>query len=136
MVFSSSVFLFLFLPIVFAVYYAILRPGCDRPNLRHGNLWLLFVSAFFYFWGEQWLLWIVIASSLIDYTIGYQLGRSVTPHDEAKLRPLTIDMKCQQSVVPGEPGRLLLDGRQRFRSGTLFLILRAGRHRDRQEQRE
>jgi alginate O-acetyltransferase complex protein AlgI len=62
MVFSSIVFLFLFLPGVLALYF--LAPRVLR------NALLLAVSLFFYSWGEQLLVWIILASTLIDYAAG------------------------------------------------------------------
>ena len=49
MLFSSSVFLFLFLPVVLLVYYLPLR------RWRQGqNVFLLLASLGFYAWGEPW----------------------------------------------------------------------------------
>jgi alginate O-acetyltransferase complex protein AlgI len=75
MVFSSIVFLFLFLPVVLAGYHLLflpVSPGHRQATLfrRLANLFLLAVSLIFYFWGEQWLVWIVIASTFIDYFCG------------------------------------------------------------------
>ena len=47
MVFSSGVFLLLFLPIAIAIYY---NPVVKNREFR--NNWLLIVSLFFYAWGE------------------------------------------------------------------------------------
>ena len=46
MVFSSPLFLFLFLPVVLTVYYLL-------PTLRTRNGWLLLVSLLFYAWGKS-----------------------------------------------------------------------------------
>ena len=62
MVFSSLTFLFLFFPIVMAVYYL-----CPRA-LR--NLWLLAVSLLFYAWGEPVYIKLMIASILFNYLCG------------------------------------------------------------------
>lgn len=62
MVFSSSVFLFGFLPIVLGVYYLL--------NNKYKNMWLLIASIFFYFWGEGINVVIIIASILINYCMG------------------------------------------------------------------
>ena len=50
MLFSSITFLFLFLPVVMAVYYIV--PG------RAKNIVLLIASLFFYAWGEP--VWVVL----------------------------------------------------------------------------
>lgn len=60
MVFSSPVFLFLFLPIVLLVY-ALLR----KTSFRNG--FLLLASLFFYAWGELSFLWVMLASIALNY---------------------------------------------------------------------
>ncbi len=62
MVFSSVIFLFFFLPIVLLVYYLL------KPKAR--NIFLLISSLIFYYWGENYLVWIVITSTFIDYICG------------------------------------------------------------------
>ena len=66
MVFSSITFIFLFLPIVLAVYHIL------RKELQ--NLFLLIASLIFYFWGEQWLVWIVLVSTGVNYLCGLLIG--------------------------------------------------------------
>ena len=61
MVFSSPVFLFLFLPIVLLVY------GCLR-KVSMRNAFLLFASLFFYAWGELSFLWVMLVSIGLNYT--------------------------------------------------------------------
>ncbi|MHC5064061.1 MAG: MBOAT family O-acyltransferase [Planctomycetota bacterium] len=74
MVFSSISFLFFFLPLVLVGYHLIFAgvARSSRPLFwrRVSNFYLLLVSLSFYFWGEGWLVWIIIASSLIDYVCG------------------------------------------------------------------
>ncbi len=83
MVFSSVVFLFLFLPLVLALYF--LTPRAGR------NAFLLLASALFYFWGETWLLAVMLGSGALDFacaawmTRGAGLG-SRTP-GEPRLTP-------------------------------------------------
>lgn len=62
MVFSSTVFIFCFLPIVLLVSLALPR--------RAQNIWLLFGSLFFYAWGGVSYSIILIASLLINYSVG------------------------------------------------------------------
>ena len=62
MVFSSLTFLFAYLVITLAVYFA--------APLRWRNLVLLIVSLFFYGWGEPVYIVIMFASILIDYSHG------------------------------------------------------------------
>ncbi|MFA7368035.1 MAG: MBOAT family O-acyltransferase [Kiritimatiellales bacterium] len=72
MVFSSIIFLFFFLPLTLAVYHLLFLPvsaGHRSATVwRHlANFFLLAVSLLFYFWGEAWLIWIMIVSMMIDY---------------------------------------------------------------------
>lgn len=60
MVFSSLVFLFLFLPIVIGIYYLI-------PSRTYKNLWLFVTSLFFYAWGEPIYISIMIVSIFNDF---------------------------------------------------------------------
>lgn len=65
MLFSSSVFLFAFLPGVLAVYYGLLR------KWRMGqNIFLLLASLFFYWWGEPKFVLIMLLSIAMNYVFG------------------------------------------------------------------
>jgi alginate O-acetyltransferase complex protein AlgI len=55
MVFSSTVFLFLFLPTVLAIYAAI-------PLTSGKNSFLFLASLFFYFWGEPFFVGVMVIS--------------------------------------------------------------------------
>ncbi len=65
MVFSSLIFLFLFLPVALGLYYAAGR--------RLRNPVLLALSWAFYFWGSAEVLGILIVSTLLDYLIGLKI---------------------------------------------------------------
>src|SRR5690554_3817938 len=62
MLFSSPIFLFLFLPAVLLIYF--LTPK------RFKNYTLLVFSLFFYTWGEKELVVLILLSTLVDYTSG------------------------------------------------------------------
>ena len=62
MLFSSTVFLFLFLPIILGVYFVLPRV------LR--NTWLLLASLFFYAWGEKGFVLVMLASIGMNYAFG------------------------------------------------------------------
>ena len=64
MVFSSTLFLFLFLflPLTLAGYYLLKK--------EYRNVFLLLASLFFYAWGENKFVIIMIASILINYFCG------------------------------------------------------------------
>ena len=67
MVFSSLVFLFLFLPIVLALYY--LTPK------RFRNVTLFAVDLVFYAWGEPVFVILMMVSIIINYIAGILLGK-------------------------------------------------------------
>ena len=62
MVFSSAIFLLLFLPIVYI--------GNLLINKEFSNVFLLFASLFFYSWGEPFFILIMLTSILINWCIG------------------------------------------------------------------
>jgi len=66
MVFSSPIFLFLFLPVFLLIYFILPR------NYR--NALLLLASLFFYAWGEGRLVAIIIFSTLVDYVAGWAIA--------------------------------------------------------------
>jgi len=68
MVFSSPTFLYLFFPTVLLAYF--LAPKVLR------NVFLLFVSLFFYAWGEGALVLLMMGSIAVNYGIGLLLGRA------------------------------------------------------------
>ena len=67
MVFSSFVFLFLFLPFTLAVYY--LAPGRAKNGI------LFFMSLIFYAWGEPIYILIMLFSTVFDYLNGLALEK-------------------------------------------------------------
>ena len=74
MVFSSIIFIFFFLPIVLCGYYLLSLPAmagfASRFWRQMSNLFLLLASLVFYFWGENFLVWIIITTTFIDYMCG------------------------------------------------------------------
>ena len=67
MVFSSLLFLFVYLPAVLMIYYIVPR------KLR--NLFLFVVNLVFYGWGEPVYVSLMIFSTVVDYTCGYFINR-------------------------------------------------------------
>src|SRR5579872_4365747 len=67
MLFSSPVFLFLFLPILLGFYFLV------RKDAR--NLILLAASLLFYIWGERGYVVILLVSIALNYGFGLWLGR-------------------------------------------------------------
>ncbi len=68
MVFSSALFLFLFLPAVLAAYFAV-------PRRMH-NAVLLLASLFFYAWGEKALVSILVLSIVANWGLGLWVARA------------------------------------------------------------
>ncbi len=62
MLFSSAIFLFLFLPLVLLVYYVLPK--------KIKNTFLLLVSLAFYTFGEKELVLIILASTIVDFFAG------------------------------------------------------------------
>ncbi len=69
MIFSSLIFLLLFLPVVLTVYALL-------PGLRAKNLWLLLTSLVFYAWGEVIFIFLLLASTLLNYFFGLWVDRT------------------------------------------------------------
>lgn len=70
MLFSSTVFIFLFLPFVLLVYYGLLK----RRSFR--NYFLLLASLLFYAWGEPWFVFVMIASIVGNWFFGIQVDKN------------------------------------------------------------
>lgn len=68
MLFSSMVFIFIFLPVTCLVYYL-----CPSRTVR--NVILTLVSLFFYAWGEPGFIIIMIISILMNWAFALGLGR-------------------------------------------------------------
>ena len=84
MVFSSTVFLFLFLPLVLCIYY---NPWLSGRRFR--NVFLLLASLIFYAWGEPVFVFLMIVSIAVAFLVGrhlrgagrkYWLGAGVAFH--------------------------------------------------------
>ena len=69
MVFSSTVFLFAFLPLTLLGYYLI-----DR---RFKNYFLLAVSLFFYAWGEPRFVFVMLGAILMNHVLALLIDRSL-----------------------------------------------------------
>ena len=65
MLFSSTVFIYLFLPAVLFGYYVLFR---WKRSLQ--NIFLLFVSLFFYAWGEPKFVLVMICSIIFNWLFG------------------------------------------------------------------
>jgi alginate O-acetyltransferase complex protein AlgI len=67
MIFSSTNFIYVFLPIALFIYYITPR--------KFKNLAIMLESYFFYSWGEPRFLLVIIAAAMIDYVNGRLMGK-------------------------------------------------------------
>ncbi len=84
MLFSSSVFLFIFLPLVLLLYYTVFRPWRAAQNV-----FLLLASLFFYWWGEPKFVAVMVLSIGMNYLFGLW-----TASWKAKGRRLRLPIVC------------------------------------------
>ena len=70
MVFSSSAFLFVFLPLVLIIYYVFLKGEINKKNM------FLFISSIlFYAWGEPKFIFIMLLSIFLNWRIGILIDK-------------------------------------------------------------
>jgi alginate O-acetyltransferase complex protein AlgI len=91
MVFSSGIFLFLFLPGVLLIHFLL-------PS-RFRNLWLLMASLFFYAWGEVVYSLIMLASIAINYTFGMLISRQLEHRNAKTLVRLAVGANLLLLIV-------------------------------------
>ena len=82
MVFSSPLFLLLFLPLTLAAYYGLPRQA------RNGVL--LVASLVFYAWGELRYLPLILASVLFNGWVGLRIGGAAAPHMRRRWLALAV----------------------------------------------
>lgn len=80
-------FLFLFLPVVLLIYFTL------GKGIR--NIFLTFASLSFYFWGENYLIWIMLLSTAIDYTSGLIISDGIR-NKPSQLEPGAKRTKTQK----------------------------------------
>jgi alginate O-acetyltransferase complex protein AlgI len=85
MVFSSPIFLFLFLPVVLTVYFFL-------PGLRWRNAWLLLASFIFYAWGEVAFIFLLLISTLLNWQFGLWIERCENPRERKMAVALAVTM--------------------------------------------
>jgi alginate O-acetyltransferase complex protein AlgI len=78
LVFSSPIFLFLFLPLTLAVYFVLPR--------RLRNFWLLGTSLLFYGWGEPKFVLVMLASIIMNFLLALWIDHY--PEPERRRLPL------------------------------------------------
>lgn len=86
MVFSSLLFLFLFLPVVLFLYYV--SPYWTK------NLVLFFMSLFFYAWGEPVYVILMIFSTIVDYVHGRLVDQFQKKGEQRKAKVVVASSVC------------------------------------------
>jgi alginate O-acetyltransferase complex protein AlgI len=88
MVFSSAVFLLMFLPVVFILNYFIRK--------EYSNVLLLIASLIFYAWGEPYLVFLMILSIVINWLVGRIIGNSTGTKKKAAL---ILGVVCDLAIL-------------------------------------
>ena len=83
MVFSSSVFLFIFLPVVLGLYFIF-------PSRKVKNYWILVASLFFYAWGEPVYIVLMLVSIVANWLFALAIGRTRKDRQERNLSSKAI----------------------------------------------
>ncbi len=79
MIFSGIPFLFIFLPAVMLVYYALAKSRMAQ------NVWLLAASLIFYAWGEPVNVFLMIGSIIVNWLMGILVDRYRSEERKKKL---------------------------------------------------
>ena len=91
MVFSSIIFMFIYLPIVLLVYYA--------SPVKWRNPWLFTVNLIFYGWGEPVYITLMIFSICINYLCGRLVGKYRGTDDKKARRFLTWNIVANLALL-------------------------------------
>ncbi len=82
MLFNSFEFIFLFLPITFAVYFWLNKKRLTQA----AKGWMVFASLFFYSWWNIIYLPIILGSILFNFTVGSSISKiNSSIHDRKKV---------------------------------------------------
>lgn len=102
MIFSSLIFLFLFLPVVLSVHF-VLRP-------RYRGIWLLAASLFFYAWGEGGYIFVLLLSCVVNYALALGI-QHFDPKGVFRSVPVTRSERDAQNIrIPGLRGKKNTEG--------------------------
>ncbi|MCR5694519.1 MAG: MBOAT family protein [Clostridia bacterium] len=89
MVFSSQVFVFIFLPLVFIVNTAVMAAGKGRKGfVKASNRLLLISSLIFYSWGEPLAVLLLVFEALFCFAMALLIGK------KPRLRKLWVALCC------------------------------------------
>ncbi len=79
MVFSSNIFIFLFLPLTLFLYFILPEKLIGK---KYKNYLLLIASLIFYAWGEAQYLWLLLLSIVGNYFFGIAIGACKTSFEK------------------------------------------------------
>ncbi len=85
MVFSSAAFLFLFLPVVLALYFLPIFRKNESRDITYKNFILCVSSLVFYAWGEPVYIVLMIISIVFNYHIGIDIEDNILDEKKKKL---------------------------------------------------
>ncbi len=88
MLFSSVIFIYLFLPCVLLVYYGLLR-----KNRNAQNIFLFLASLFFYAWGEPKFVLVMLLSIVCNWAFGL-LVHSARQNGSLKKARIILSLGC------------------------------------------
>ena len=91
MLFSTPIFIFLFLPIFLLVYFLL------GKKLR--NFFILVASIVFYTWSEGWLILIMLISMIVSYITGLVISKGLEGNNTTPLKAGTFRTKKQKVVL-------------------------------------
>ncbi len=97
MVFSSSTFLILFLPITLILYYVL---GGITKNINVKNIILLIASLVFYAWGEPVYIFLMLISIVFNYVVGRDIDNAkTTGNDKMAKRKFILSLVFNIGVL-------------------------------------
>ena len=124
MLFSSMIFLWVFLPIVLIVNYGVNLIVRNRKiKMRIKNTFLLIASLFFYAWGGIYYLSIMICSIIINFFGGYIISKL-----GSKDNPKNINQKVVLVIIIAI--NLLILGYFKYFNMLVVIIEQAMEHND------
>ena len=91
-VFSSLIFLFLFLPACLLLYFA-----CR--SLTAKNIVLVVFSLIFYAWGEPVYVLLLVASAALNYVMGLALGKQTESRSRKGLMTVAVAVNLASLAV-------------------------------------
>ncbi|MDO4546602.1 MAG: MBOAT family O-acyltransferase, partial [Clostridia bacterium] len=92
MVFSSSVFLFFFLPVVFIGNFLIFKKREQK------NMFLTIMSLLFYAWGEPWFVFVMLFSIAVNWLCGLAIDKRAN-EPRAKKLVLTLGIIFNLALI-------------------------------------